>query len=363
MQPLIITTIGDGAMATVCSEVLAGKSSGGQPVEVRVWGRDAGRLAVMDAARENARYLPGVKLSDGVRFIGDDEAAFAGAQLILCAVPTQYIRASLSRVREHIPAGVPVVTVAKGIETSTLRRPSEIIEELLGEAGERPAVAALSGPCIAGELARRLPATVVVATNGMRANIPAKVGGVERGRQPAAPEEFARWIQEIFTTPYLRVYRNQDLVGVELAGALKNVIAIAAGILDGMRAGNNAKAALLTRGLVEITRLGVALGAQAETFAGLAGMGDLVTTCVSPEGRNRSFGERIGRGEKPADVLASLVGVVEGMPTCESVVRIARAKGIDMPISESLYGVLFEGRDPPSQLADLMARELKSESE
>jgi glycerol-3-phosphate dehydrogenase (NAD(P)+) len=168
-------------------------------------------------------------------------------------------------------------------------------------------------------------------------------------------------VQELFATPYLRIYRNQDLRGVEFAGAMKNVIAIAAGILEGMRAGYNAKAALLTRGLVEITRLGVALGAEAETFAGLAGLGDLVTTCFSPEGRNRSFGERIGRGEKSQEILASMPGVVEGVPTCRSMVQLARDRGIGMPISEGLHAVLFEGRDPQEELTDLMTRALKSE--
>jgi glycerol-3-phosphate dehydrogenase (NAD(P)+) len=177
----------------------------------------------------------------------------------------------------------------------------------------------------------------------------------------ATVESLALKLQELFSTPYLRLYRNDDLLGVELAGALKNVVAIAAGILDGMRAGNNAKAALLSRGLVEITRLGVAMGALADTFNGLAGMGDLVTTCFSPEGRNRGFGERVGRGEKPLDILASMPGVVEGMPTCKSVVRLANDLHIDMPICRGLHGVLFDGVNARSQLASLMARELKSE--
>jgi glycerol-3-phosphate dehydrogenase (NAD(P)+) len=253
-----------------------------------------------------------------------------------------------------VPPGVPVVSVAKGIEVASLKRPSEIIAEILGP---RP-IAALSGPSIAAELARHLPCTMVVAAGGPTPGSPPPPES-----RCATPDEFARWVQELFTTSYLRVYRNDDLLGVEFAGALKNVIAVAAGILDGMRAGNNAKAALLTRGLVEITRLGLVLGAQPETFAGLAGLGDLVTTCVSPEGRNRTCGQRIGQGERPADVLASMLGVVEGVPTCESVVRLARSRGIDMPIAESLHGVLFEGRDPRSQLADLMARELKAETQ
>jgi glycerol-3-phosphate dehydrogenase (NAD(P)+) len=298
-------------------------------------------LAQIAAARENTRYLPGIKLHEAIRFEDDDAKAFHSAELLVCAIPTQFIRPVLGRLKPHLAPGVPVVSVSKGIEIETLKRPSEVIQELFGE---RP-IAALSGPSIASELARQLPATMVTAA--------ADAGG--------SGEALARRIQELFTTPYLRVYRNDDLLGVELAGALKNVVAIAAGILDGMRAGNNAKAALLSRGLVEMTRLGVAMGALPETFTGLAGLGDLVTTCVSPEGRNRSFGERIGRGEKPADVLASIPGVVEGMPTCRSVVSLARQMHINMPISEGLHAVLFEGRDVRGQLADLMTRELKSE--
>jgi glycerol-3-phosphate dehydrogenase (NAD(P)+) len=348
-MPLHIATLGDGAMATVCSLIVASKATAERPIQVRNWGHDPALYDAMNAARENTHYLPGFPLPDNIRFVADPGALFQDANLIICAMPTQYIRGSLERLKAHAPAGVPVISVAKGIEISTLKRPSEIITEILGP---RP-LAALSGPNIATELARHLPATMVVASASHTITPYAGAGKVD----------LARWVQELFTTPYLRVYRNSDLLGVELAGALKNVIAIAAGILDGMHLGNNAKAALLTRGLVEISRLGVALGAQAETFGGLAGLGDLVTTCFSPEGRNRSFGQRVGQGEKPDVVLASMLGVVEGVPTCESVVRLARARGIDMPIAESLHGVLFEGRDPRSQLADLMARELKAETQ
>jgi glycerol-3-phosphate dehydrogenase (NAD(P)+) len=351
-MPLHIATIGDGAMATVSSLILAGKSAPHNPVSVLISGHDFALYDAMNAARENTHYLPGIKLPANVRFTADPAALFDHAALILCAVPTQYMRDTLQRLQVHAPPGIPVVSVAKGIEIATLKRPSEIIAEILGP---RP-VAALSGPSIAAELAGHLPCTMVVAAGG-------QYPAVNPRARCASPEEFAHWVQELFTTSYLRVYRNDDLLGVEFAGALKNVIAIAAGILDGMRLGNNAKAALLARGLVEITRLGTALGAQSETFAGLAGLGDLVTTCVSPEGRNRTFGQRVGQGEKPDAVLASMLGVVEGVPTCESVVRLARARGIDMPIAESLHGVLFEGRNPRSQLADLMARELKAETQ
>ncbi len=338
-----IVILGDGAMATVCANIVASKCAGtGQAV--RMWVREPSHLAALSQARENARYLPGTKLAANLELFPTGAALFEGVGpggLVLCAVPTQYIRGALSQLKPHIPAGVPVVSVAKGIEIATLKRPSEIILDMLGTRG----VAALSGPSIAGELARRLPATMVVACNS------------EDGAT------LAKSVQELFTTPFLRVYRNEDLLGVELAGALKNVIAVAAGILDGMHAGNNAKAALLTRGLVEITRLGTALGASPETFAGLAGMGDLVTTCVSPEGRNRSFGERVGKGESVTDALAHMAGVVEGVPTCQAVVRLAREKNIEMPIAEGLHAVLFEGRNAKEQLAELMGRAPKHEGE
>jgi len=350
-----VVTIGDGAMATVCSQIVAGKGTPERPIEVRVWGRDAGRLEQMNRTRQNARYLPGLTIAPNIHFTADGSELFAtqhgAAALIICAVPVQFMRAALEGLKAFVPPEAPVVSVAKGIEIATLQRPSQIILEVLGA---RP-VAALSGPNIAGELARKLPATMVVASE----RTPRKNGKAQSG--PAGGEDFSRWVQELFTTPHLRVYRNDDLLGVEFAGAMKNVIAIAAGILDGLHAGNNAKAALLTRGLVEISRLGEALGAQPETFAGLAGMGDLVTTCVSPEGRNRTFGERVGRGERVDKILAEIAGVVEGMPTCESVVRLAREKGIAMPISEGLHAVLFEGRNPRDEIAVLMARELKSE--
>lgn len=360
-----ITTIGDGAMATVSSLILAAKGH-----QITMWVRLPEDLKAIREQRENTHYLPGVKLPDNLQGTSDDAAAFGGAgsggaaegcELILMAVPTQFIRPTLTRLARHIPVpdaqgknGVPIVSVAKGIEISTLLRPTQIICDVLtAAAGQTPEsaassppppsslrVAAISGPNIAAELARHLPATAVAAT---------------------PDEALGKMVQELFTTSYLRVYRNSDLVGVELAGALKNVIAIAAGILDGIGAGNNAKAALLTRGLVEISRLGLALGAQAETFAGLAGLGDLVTTCVAPEGRNRSFGERVGRGEKPAAVLQSMAGVVEGVGTCKGVVELARRLKVDMPISQGLYRVLFEGLEPHAGIAELMAREPKEE--
>ncbi|HWE96891.1 MAG TPA: NAD(P)H-dependent glycerol-3-phosphate dehydrogenase, partial [Tepidisphaeraceae bacterium] len=201
-------------------------------------------------------------------------------------------------------------------------------------------LAALSGPNIAAELAKYLPATAVAASDDA---------------------ELALRVQAVFSTQWFRVYTNSDVVGVELAGATKNVVAIAAGILDGLAAGNNAKSALVTRGLVEITRLGMAMGAQSDTFFGLAGLGDLITTCVSPEGRNRTVGERIGKGQKLSDILAKMDSVAEGVPTTQSVMQLARRYKVEMPITEAVYAVLFEDKDVLHALSDLMTRDPKPE--
>lgn len=323
--------IGDGQMATVCAVMLADRG-----IHVRMWGRDPDHVAALKTTRENRRYLPGLHIPERVSFTAEPQAAFAGAELIVSAVPCQYMRAVWERLAPDCPSGVPVTSVAKGIENDTLLRPTQIIQDVLPGA---PA-AALSGPSIAAELARCLPATVVAAAENLA---------------------LARQVQEAFSSQWFRVYTNDDLIGVELAGATKNVIALAAGIVDGLKAGDNAKAALLSRGLVEITRLGVAMGARAETFAGLAGLGDLVTTCVSPLGRNRTAGQQIGRGRRVEDVIASTPSVIEGIPTTRSVLQLARRHGVEMPITEAVHGVLFEGKDVLATLSELMARRLKSE--
>lgn len=319
-------------MATVCSILL---TSGNH--EVTMWGAFEQNIELLLQQRENVKLLPGVKVPANVRLTANDGEAFAGASLILAAIPTQYIRSVMQRLKPHLPAGVPIVSVAKGIETSTLLTPTQIIRELVTA---NPSVCALSGPNIAGELARYLPATAVAA---------------------CGDEALARRVQETFTTQWFRVYTNSDITGVELAGATKNVIAIAAGILDGLGAGNNAKAALVTRGLVEITRLGVAMGALESTFQGLAGVGDLITTCVSPEGRNRTVGEQLGKGRKLEEILGSMSSVAEGVPTTKAVMQLARRHRVEMPITEAVHAVLFEGREVISALTDLMSRERKAE--
>lgn len=326
-----VAMIGDGQMATVCSVMLADRG-----VHVRLWGQNRQNIEAMKATHENRRYLPGLKIPDRVSFTTEAEAVFASADLIVSAVPCQYMRSVWQRIAPAYPHGVPIVNVAKGIENETLMRPSEILRDCVG----RVPVTALSGPSIAAELARCMPATVVAASEDL---------------------ELARTVQEAFSTQWFRVYTNDDLLGVEIAGAAKNIIALAAGIVDGLKAGDNAKAALLTRGLVEITRLGVAMNAKAETFAGLAGLGDLVTTCVSPLGRNRTAGQLIGQGRKVADVIASTPSVIEGIPTTKSVYQLAQRHGVDMPITEAVHGVLFEGKEVIATLTELMTRKLKGE--
>lgn len=330
-----ITIIGDGAMGTVCANMLA---ENGLPA--RLWSAFPEAARELSQLRENRRFLPGFPLHDGVEVTGDDAEAFMDCHLAVSAVPTQHMRSVWTRLKPHCDRTLPICSVAKGIENRTLLRPTQILHDVLDGARPGRVVATLSGPSIAPELARKLPASVTVASEA-----------------PA----LAAMVQSLLNRPYFRIYTNDDIVGVELAGATKNVIAIAAGILDGLRAGDNAKAALLTRGLVEISRLGVALGAKPETFAGLAGMGDLVTTCFSPVGRNRSFGEAVGSGLSVESALAAVHGVVEGVPTTQGVLELAAKKGVQMPITQGVYDVIVNGRKPADAIEELMSRPLKAE--
>ncbi|CAA9385564.1 MAG: Glycerol-3-phosphate dehydrogenase [NAD(P)+] [uncultured Phycisphaerae bacterium] len=349
-----VTILGDGAMATVCSILL---TQGGH--EVTMWGAFEESIERLIQNREQQRLLPGARIPPGVRLTANDGDCFRGATMVLSAIPTQYMRSVWQRLGSRLPDGLPIASVAKGIENGTLLRPTQIIADVLGGRAGRPegsearrpggsegrredghALVALSGPNIAAELAKYLPGTAVIASEDL---------------------DVARRVQAAFATQWFRVYTNADVVGVELAGATKNVIAIAAGILDGLAAGNNAKAALVTRGLVEITRLGVAMGAKAETFGGLAGLGDLITTCVSPEGRNRTVGERIGKGQKLDDILGGMDSVAEGVPTTRAVRQLAVRYGVEMPITEAVHSVLFDGKDAIAALTDLMSRDPKPE--
>ena len=327
-----VTILGDGAMGTACAILIATKPEH----RVSIWSAFPEQAREMQSARENKRFLPGVRIPGSVSVTPDIRHACEGAALFVAAIPTVYLRNTLAGIRDSLPAGSATVSIIKGIENETFQRPSQIICNVLGQ---RPVVV-LSGPSHAEEISRHLPASVVAAS---------------------ADQELARQVQALFTTARFRVYTNPDIIGVELAGALKNVIGIAAGVCDGLGFGDNAKSALLTRGLVEITRFGIAFGAHAETFAGLAGMGDLITTCISRHGRNRAVGEALGKGKTLDEILAGMQAVAEGVWTCRAVTNIARQSNIDMPITSEIYRMLFEKKSPLEAVNDLMLRELKSE--
>lgn len=326
-----ITILGGGAFGTACAVLLAGQAGH----EVRLWVRRADEAAEIAALRENRRLLPGVQLPDLVTVTADAAWAAREATLLVLAIPSKFLCEALSALAEYLPADVPMVSGVKGIEPQTFRRPSEMIAQCLGPR----AIVALGGPAHAEEFVRKLPTSVVAA----------------------GPEPVARRVQAAFSTDRFRVYTNPDLVGVELAGALKNVVGIAAGICDGLGYGDNAKSALLTRAIVEITRFGVAFGADPATFQGLAGVGDLITTCVSPYGRNRRVGERLGRGETLDAILADMSAVAEGVTTARGVDALARQRGIDMPITRQVAAVLFEGKRPAEATDALMLRPPKAE--
>ena len=332
-MPKRTAIIGDGAMGTLAA-ILA--STNGH--RVALWSAFEEHVADLRRSGENKRFLQGFPLPKDLKVSADAREVTEGADLVVVAVPTRHLRGVLDRIREHLPDGPCYVSVVKGVEVSSLLRPSEVMEHCLG----RRRLAVLSGPCLAREVASQLPASVVVAS---------------------ADDGAARAARDALATPWFRIYTSDDPTGVELGGALKNVIAIAAGICDGLELGSNAKAALVTRGLVEIARLGVAMGARRETFAGLAGLGDLVTTCTSDLSRNHHVGREIGRGRPLPEVLREMGRVeAEGVETTRSAVALAARHGVEMPITQEVFAVLFQEKPAPDALADLMSRSLKRET-
>ncbi len=301
-----------------------------------MWARNPDYARDIQEHRENRRLLPDVPLVDTIEATSDIVAAAADADLLVAAIPTAFLRQALTGIKHALNPDCPVVSVIKGIENGTFMRPSEIVTDVLGSR----AVVALGGPSHAEEIARRLPASVVAASSELAV---------------------AQQVQELFNTDRFRVYTNPDIIGVELAGALKNVIAIAVGICDGLGYGDNAKSALMTRGLVEMTRFGTEFGAEPQTFAGLAGMGDLITTCESPYGRNRRVGFELGQGRSLTDILGDMQSVAEGVTTTRSVFELAEQKSIDMPITTEVYRVLFEGMSPEDGTNSLMLRPPRGE--
>ncbi len=308
-------------------------------LKVSLWARTAEEATALSARRENVDFLPGIPFPLTVQVTHELEAAIRDAHIVLIVVPSQTFRANVQRVRSLVRADQIIVSATKGIEMDSMLRMTEILrEELSHIPPERFAV--LSGPNIAREIAAGLPASTVVA---------------------AQDESVAREVQERLMSPAFRIYTHTDVIGVELAGALKNVIAIGAGVADGFNVGENAKATLLTRGLAEITRLGVALGANPLTFAGLAGVGDLICTCSSRHSRNHMVGEGLAQGQPLNEIVAGLKMVAEGISTTKAARQLAMRAQVDMPLVEQVYAVLFEGKTPRQAIGDLMLRGAKKE--
>ncbi len=328
-----ICVIGAGSWGTTLADLLARKD-----YEVTLWAREAEVVAGVRETGENRVFLPGVKLSGNLQAAGSLKEALEDKKIIINAVPSHGVRGVFTEAEEFIPSGALVISATKGIEEDTLLLPSAVINDVLK--GKDVRVAVLSGPSFAKEVSKRLP-TAVSASSG-------------------SPEA-ARTVQEILSTPYFRVYTNPDVTGVELGGALKNVIAIASGISDGLGLGCNARAALITRGLAEMSRLGAALGANPVTFSGLSGLGDLVLTCTGPLSRNYTVGFKTGEGKRPGDVVEGMTMVAEGVKTSLAVRALARKNNVDMPITEGVYSVLHEGKPPEEAVYELMTRALKGE--
>lgn len=333
-MPTRVAVLGAGSWGTALAISLAQNGHG-----VALWARREEAARALRQSRENRAYLPGAAIPEGVAVTSDLSDAVADADVWVVAVPSQSVRGVVGPLAGQAGGETTVVSVAKGIENETLLTTSGVLRDVLPAA--RPVrVGVLYGPSHAEEVALGRPTSVVAAFPD------AKV---------------AARVQALFMSPALRVYANTDLVGVEVGGSVKNVMALAAGMADGLGLGDNAKAALVTRGLAEVTRLGLALGADAHTFAGLAGLGDLVVTCFSAHSRNRAFGERIGRGETVEAALAATPMVVEGVRTTESVRALAQRHGVEMPITEAVHSILFGGLAPVEAVAALMERDPKLE--
>ena len=324
---------GAGSWGTAFSLVLADAGT-----DVVLWGRRPELIETIAAKRQNPEYLPGIELPVTVVSTNDPQVALDGAELVVFAVPAQTLRDNLSNWAPLIPAHAVLVSLMKGVELGTLKRMTEVIRDVTEAPLER--IAVVTGPNLSREIAERQPAATVVA-------------GVD--------EAVARLLQRACHTPYFRPYTNTDVIGCELGGAVKNVIALAVGMAEGLGFGDNSKASAMTRGLAEITRLGVALGAKPQTFAGLAGLGDLVATCSSPLSRNRTFGERLGRGMTVAEATASTRQVAEGVKSCEPILGLAHRAGVDMPIVELVAQVVRGELKPAEMLQHVMSRSAKPE--
>ena len=326
--------IGAGSWGTALANLLALKGHG-----VSIWSYEADVAEAINHTHENPKYMRGISLEPAVRATVDLADAVTGADVVLNVTPSQHVRRVMTEAGRYFGDRTLVVSASKGIETSSLKTMAEVLEEVLpGTSGAHACF--LSGPSFALEVARRMPTAVAMASHH---------------------EESALRAQQLFQAPFFRVYTNPDVIGVELGGALKNVIAIAAGMATGLQLGHNALAALITRGLAEIARLGIARGANPLTFSGLAGMGDLILTCTGELSRNRSVGVSLGQGKSIEEILGGMYMVAEGVETTRAAHALARQAGIEMPIVAEMHGVLFEARTPREALENLMLREPKPE--
>ncbi len=337
-----ITVLGAGAWGTALAQVAAGQ---GHPTRLWTWLPE--HAESMRSARENQEFLPGVRLAEAVTVTASLAEAMSDAELVVVVVPSHAVRKTMEAAQPHLKASARIVCASKGIEQGTLCLMSEAIAEALSDSSERKRrllgeIAVLSGPSFAKEVARSVPTNLVAACHD---------------------EELATLLQETFSTSWLRVYTSQDPIGVEVGGALKNVIAIAAGACDGFELGSNTRAALITRGIAEMGRLVRALGGEAATAAGLAGVGDLVLTCTGDLSRNRTLGYKLGGGISLAEALSTSEGVSEGYVTAKSAHELATKAGVDLPICQEVYAVLYEGKDPKLALKSLLSRPLRAEQE
>jgi glycerol-3-phosphate dehydrogenase (NAD(P)+) len=328
-----VAVIGAGSWGTAVAAIVAGNAS------TTLWARRGELAADITKTGQNEAYLPGVELPSSLAATSSLEEACRGASTVVIAVPSHGFRDVLSEARGFIGANVPVISLAKGIEQGTLRRMTEVVEEVLAD-HQPECIGVLTGPNLAREVAAGQPTASVVAVRDVTV---------------------AEQLQQLFWSQSMRVYTNPDVVGCEIAGALKNVLAIGAGIADGLGYGDNTKAALMTRGLAELARLGVALGGDPLTFAGLAGMGDLIATCSSPQSRNRHVGTELGRGRELDDIVDEMNMVAEGVKTTAAVIELAERHDVDMPLASFVGRVLYEGARPADLVPELMLRKAKPE--
>ncbi len=331
-----IAVIGAGSWGTTLAILLAERSKG-----VMLWVFEEELFRTMEQKRENEIFLPGIRLSDNLQLTDSLEEAFIGKDILICALPSHAVRHIFLQGRTYLQEDVLIVSATKGLEDETHRTISQVLREIVG-LNSRAQIACLSGPSFAREVSRKFPTAVAVA-----------------GSSPQA----AQIAQDLFARPYFRVYTNPDLIGVELGGAVKNVMAIAAGTSDGLGFGHSSRAALITRGLAEMTRLGLSMGAQTQTFFGLAGLGDLVLTCTGDLSRNRQVGLELGRGRTLPEILAGMRMVAEGIRTTKALRELAAKRGVEMPITEKIYEILYEGKNPREVVDELMSRGRRSERE